>query len=728
MQAHNAGNLVQAEELYNKILSTQPTHPDALHLKGVIFYQRKDFSRAIELIQSAIRVLPTQALYYSNLGNIFNDMGELEAASTAYKKALELNPKLYFAYNNLGLIYKKLKDYSQSLALFIKALELEPNYEDALHNCANLLIDLNQEGEALPYLERHISLNPKAAQPRFSSALIYWRKGEHNKALVFFTQALQLAPNRLDYWQIFIETISKFRTADPNDPLQDLLLSALKIPGLNLQDIMNPAMGNLLVKPDVSFWVQKANELYGGEQVFTQQELSQCKVIREEILLTQLMFRVLIFDRDVEKLLTVLRYSLLKNLLEDKLSGDLLALLSPFIHALCQQCFISEYVYYQTPEEMALAQKARDNLIPTLSMDDPAQRLAILIVACYYPLGQLVGVDTLEAGFPKYDSTLQSIIRQQVLDVAQELETAKHIETIFKIEDDVSLKVQNMYEENPYPRWDILPDFQPQTLPERVQRLFNYEMPNPRRAEDVHILIAGCGTGQQPLMAARLYPQSTILAVDLSRRSLAYATNKAKEYNISNVTFRHGDILKLSTTPQQFDYIECVGVLHHMQDPEAGWGVLLGALKPGGHMKIGLYSTLARQNIQAARNELSLSSEHVSVEKIRNTRFLLLTMSLSHPASNVTYRRDFYAQSSCRDLLYHVQEVCFTIPRIAAFLDKHNLEFIGFENDTPEIQKRYLEAYPSDTHSRSLTNWHEFEKLNPQSFAGMYQFWLRKRN
>ena len=39
---------------------------------------------------------------------------------------------------------------------------------------------------------------------------------------------------------------------------------------------------------------------------------------------------------------------------------------------------------------------------------------------------------------------------------------------------------------------------------------------------------------------------------------------------------------------KQFDIIESIGVLHHMDNPMAGWKILTDCLKPGGLMKIGL--------------------------------------------------------------------------------------------------------------------------------------------
>ena len=52
---------------------------------------------------------------------------------------------------------------------------------------------------------------------------------------------------------------------------------------------------------------------------------------------------------------------------------------------------------------------------------------------------------------------------------------------------------------------------------------------------------------------------------------------------------------------ERFDLVESSGVLHHMEDPQEGWRILTGLVKPGGLMKIALYSEIARQDVVAAR-------------------------------------------------------------------------------------------------------------------------------
>ena len=83
------------------------------------------------------------------------------------------------------------------------------------------------------------------------------------------------------------------------------------------------------------------------------------------------------------------------------------------------------------------------------------------------------------------------------------------------------------------------------------------------------ILIAGCGTGKH-IFNSQIYNNANILAVDLSKKSLAYAKRKIEEANIDNVELLHSDILELKNYNKRFDVIECMGVIHHMESPIEG--------------------------------------------------------------------------------------------------------------------------------------------------------------
>ena len=90
------------------------------------------------------------------------------------------------------------------------------------------------------------------------------------------------------------------------------------------------------------------------------------------------------------------------------------------------------------------------------------------------------------------------------------------------------------------------------------------------------------------------------------------------------------DILDLGKLDRKFDIIESSGVLHHLDDPMAGWRSLTDCLELGGLMKIGLYSELARQHIVRMREEINQSGIGSSDVAMRSFRTDVINSSEEH--------------------------------------------------------------------------------------------------
>ena len=245
----------------------------------------------------------------------------------------------------------------------------------------------------------------------------------------------------------------------------------------------------------------------------------------------------------------------------------------------------------------------------------------------------------------------------------------------------VSSKVREQYEESPYPRWINLGlSLRPMTTSEVFDviklKLHDTKITEVQKPE---ILIAGCGTGQHSIGTAARFKSSKVLAIDLSLSSLAYARRKTDELGIGNINYMQADILDLAKLNKQFDIIESTGVLHHMDNPMKGWNILTDCLKPGGLMRIGLYSELARQHIIKIKEEISQTGLGPSAVEMRSFRETIIRSDKNHHNLTIKFP-DFYSLSELRDLLFHVQEHRFTIPLIKDHLNKLGLKFCGFES------------------------------------------------
>jgi 2-polyprenyl-3-methyl-5-hydroxy-6-metoxy-1,4-benzoquinol methylase len=397
-----------------------------------------------------------------------------------------------------------------------------------------------------------------------------------------------------------------------------------------------------------------------------------------------------------------------------------------FCCAMARQCHINEYVYDCTAEEYDGVAWLRDAISRRLTEAQPVPGVWVAAFACYSPLSLLPDCQGL-AGVMT-EPPLAGLFAQQVREPGQEDNYRTTLQRLTPIDDATSKAVGSQYEDHPYPRWVRSPSIDG-AVPFRAFLASELGLDSsrfPRRDDKVDVLIAGCGTGQQSIQTAQRFPAARILAVDLSAASLAYAMRKTRELGIGNVEYAQADILRLGSIGKAFDFIECVGVLHHLEDPVAGWRVLRSLLRPGGVMHIGLYSELARRDIAAAQDLIVAQGYAATTEGIRQFRLDLQLADRWRPFRGLTAMEDFYDTSGCRDLLFHAREHRFTLRQIREILAELELDFLKFTVDS-EARQRYALQYPGELARADLNCWTQFEVENPSTFLGMYNFYVQRR-
>ena len=226
--SHQAGRLDEAKAGYEKILRVQPDHFDALHLSGVIQYQRERYADAVKMIKKAIEVNANLAPPYSNLGLALQKLGRPQEALSSYDRALALQPDYCEALlnrgntlrelacfqdamdsydraiaarpdyaealNNRGLALGELKRLEEALASFDRALAGRPGYVDALNNRGTILCGLMRFEEALATFDRAIALESDRAEAHNNRGAALGGLLRHEEALAGYGRALALEP------------------------------------------------------------------------------------------------------------------------------------------------------------------------------------------------------------------------------------------------------------------------------------------------------------------------------------------------------------------------------------------------------------------------------------------------------------------------------------------------------------------------------------------------------
>ena len=549
--------------------------------------------------------------------------------------------------------------------------------------------------------------------------------GRLEDALTTVIKSIKIKPT-FEAKALFVQITKKIDVKIWNQSLADLVINALLEPWRRPSDLMSIACR--LLKVDKEF-VQILNQSEDHTSQASDKVSFLSSISKKEFNASSLLQAMLssspIPDAEIERFLTLLRHHLLKVAPSETVKEADTEALTPLYCSLAKQCFINEYVYFQTAEEIDLSHQLRDRLIKALEEGGSVSADLVIAVACYFPLYSVEGAEKLL--HQKWSDDVKKVLKQQIQEPLEELNLRASIGVITSIENQVSLAVQSQYEENPYPRWVRLPkDSSKKFLNAYTQSKFR--LSGFRRLVDdrnPEVLIAGCGTGQHSIGTSQSIKGARILAVDLSMASLAYAKRKTIELDIEFIEYAQADLLKLASLGRTFDVIESSGVLHHLENPFEGWEVLLSLLRPHGLMRLGFYSELARRDIVRVRNLISKEGIGSTSQEIRGYRKNLLGLKDSENYGFAISSSDFFSTSGCRDLLFHVQEHRMNLKILADFFKDHGLNFLGFEIDSSVIRS-YKNRFSNDPSMTNLNQWQIYEEENPNTFRGTYQFWIQK--
>ena len=751
LEDHKKNNIQSAEIYYKEALKLNPDHFETNYYLAGLLAQTNNFSSAKLLFEKVIQIKPDFVEAHYNLGIIFQELGNYQKAIDSYKTAIKIQPNHLKTYINLGSLLKLLNENQKAINYFEKAIQIKPDFVEAYYNVGLIFLDTEDHQKATNYFERAIQIKPDYVKPYFYLGVIFQELKNYQKAIDYYEKVITIQPNYIDAYNnlgVVFKEIKEFQKAivyfkraikiDPdstntinsladflkniqldniliknNDSLIELFLFLFRKNNVNHSDLFKNVKLTIFLKENIN----NIKKIVSSDSLLIKNEYIQ-NLLKQELVLLILQ-KSLIVDKLLEKLFTKIRNEFLFILIENK--QEIVNDYFDFVSSLAQQCFFNEYIFNKSKEENIKVKKLESKILKSEKINE----LDIAILGCYMPLYNSKNIIKKLSNYESNNFLFNDLIKVQIKEPLNEIKLANSINSFDKIVDDVSKKVRDQYEENPYPRWrytyknlssNFLNHLNNEIKPNKLE--FNTEFNNP------NVLVAGCGTGQHIAIIADKYLNSNILGIDLSLASLAYAKRKVEELNLKNVEFLQADILQLKNLKKKFNIIECVGTLHHMKDPVAGLEILLNLLEPNGLLKLGLYSEIARQNIVKARNFIKRKNIKSTVDEIRNFREIIENEDVDPALKKIFQSKDFYSTSMARDLMFHVQEHRFKLLEISKILKNLNLEFLGFSNQ--HIKSKFSKIFPKDEKNISLENWDKFENSNPDTFYNMYQFWVRK--
>ncbi len=251
---------------------------------------------------------------------------------------------------------------------------------------------------------------------------------------------------------------------------------------------------------------------------------------------------------------------------------------------------------------------------------------------------------------------------------------------------DASDPVLEQYLSYPYPPRD--PADERKRLitgsPSHLDEVAHFVFGGRLRPEGFRALVAGGGTGDAAIMLAQQLKDAgggEVVYLDISEQSRAVAAARAEVRGLDNISFHLGQIEEL---PQlglgAFDYIDCCGVLHHLEDPPAGLRALRAVLKDGGGMGLMLYAPYGRTGVYPMQEMLrALGAGQPLAERVKLARRLWQKLPETNWLRHNPYLGDHQrSDAELVDLLLHARDRPYTVEQVAEFLDTAELRPAAF--------------------------------------------------
>ena len=149
----------QAKEICIKIYKKNPKHFDNLRLLNFIYFKEKNFSKALNIINEAIKVNPNFAEAHNEQGNALNELKQLNMALKSYDNAIKINPNFSDAYYNKAVILHELKNIELAIENYDNSIKINPNHIHAHNNKGFALQQLKKFDESLKSYNRAYKIN-----------------------------------------------------------------------------------------------------------------------------------------------------------------------------------------------------------------------------------------------------------------------------------------------------------------------------------------------------------------------------------------------------------------------------------------------------------------------------------------------------------------------------------------------------------------------------------------
>ena len=158
-----------------------------------------DYKSMLKAIEDQERRTPEEHTVYVLKGWVQTQLKEYDKASESFDKALKLNPKSAWAYFRKGQLLEEREDHIEALICFVKAVKLKPARADFWIEKAAAEAQLEKFPQALKSFEKAIKLGDKTGVSWYGKARILHLQGNVKEAAKACDNAMAQNPAEGEY-------------------------------------------------------------------------------------------------------------------------------------------------------------------------------------------------------------------------------------------------------------------------------------------------------------------------------------------------------------------------------------------------------------------------------------------------------------------------------------------------------------------------------------------------
>jgi len=184
-----------AKEKLEQTAAKFPSNTEALLKLAELYFLVKKYQEGIDFANKALKLDESIAKAYFIKGSIYRESGDTSRAISSLQTAAEQNPNYLEAFYDLGVLYGARKD-PLALEYYNNVLRIDPNNVGALYARAKFLQDVGKIDEAIKEYEALAAKSASCDDCYYNMGAIFLElKKDPKKAVGYFTKAIEVNRN-----------------------------------------------------------------------------------------------------------------------------------------------------------------------------------------------------------------------------------------------------------------------------------------------------------------------------------------------------------------------------------------------------------------------------------------------------------------------------------------------------------------------------------------------------